>query len=71
VSSMMVKCESCTNSWKLTGNWSPLVQEMVESRPCPKCGAETLCCAEAVPEKRAKGPRRRASEPRVLDAKVG
>ena len=64
MSSMTVTCESCTNSWKLTGNWSPLVQQMIESRPCPKCGAATLCCAETVAEKGKKG-RRKAAEPRV------
>jgi len=68
VSSMTVKCESCANSWKMTGNWSPLVQEMVESRPCPKCGATTLCCAQTVAEKRKKGMRWKASEPRVTSA---
>ena len=67
---MKVTCESCANSWQLTGNWSPHVQEMVESRPCPKCGAHTLCCAEAVVEKRRKGMRR-TSEPRAVESKVG
>ena len=44
--SVVVKCEACANSWKLTGNWSPLVREAVESRACPKCGAQALCCTE-------------------------
>ncbi len=66
MSSMTVTCESCANSWKLTGNWSPLVQQMIESRPCPKCGADALCCVEAVAEKRKKGLRRRATAPRAV-----
>lgn len=51
MTSVQIRCESCSNSWKLTGNWSPLVQENVESRSCPKCGSDTLCCTQAVPEK--------------------
>jgi hypothetical protein len=41
----------------MTNNWSPLVQEAIESRPCPKCGAAALCCSESVAVKRKKGRR--------------
>jgi len=68
VASMTVKCESCANEWKMTGNWSPLVQEAIESRPCPKCGAATLCCSESVAEKRKKG--RRTADQRGTTAKA-
>ena len=71
MSSMKVTCENCTNSWNMTGNWSPHVQEMIESRPCPKCGADALCCAAAVADKRKKGPRRRTTERQVAAPKVG
>lgn len=64
MSHVMVRCEQCSNSWKLTGNWSPLVRETLESKPCPKCGADALCCPEPVAGKRPRG-RRKPTEPRV------
>ncbi|OWK47392.1 hypothetical protein FRUB_01091 [Fimbriiglobus ruber] len=49
-------CGSCDRSWKMTGNWSALAREAVESRPCPSCGAYTLNCPEPEPLK-ARGRR--------------
>lgn len=63
MTNILIRCESCANSWKLTGNWSPHVQETIESRSCPKCGSDTLCCTPVVPEKGRK-LRRKPTPPR-------
>ena len=41
-----VRCVSCAHRWNLVGNWSEYERQAIESRPCPKCGAYTLCSPE-------------------------
>ncbi|MBN9520874.1 hypothetical protein J0H58_20530 [bacterium] len=44
-----VECASCGLRWQRPGSLSAHEGQSVESRPCPKCGAYTLGCAEVRP----------------------
>lgn len=39
---MIIMCESCEQQWTADHSYSMYEQEMLESRPCPECGACTL-----------------------------
>lgn len=49
VNAWTVRCDSCEHRWTLVGNWSEYERQAIESRPCPKCGAYTLCSPEPTP----------------------
>jgi hypothetical protein len=37
---------SCGQKWLVSNNFSIYEQQAVESCPCPRCAAYTLCCHE-------------------------
>ncbi len=43
---MKISCESCRSSWIMEAGFSLYLQEAIEHRPCPCCGAYTLVCHE-------------------------
>ncbi len=40
----VVECQSCDMEWPRAILISIYERESIESRPCPRCGACTLCC---------------------------
>src|SRR5262249_5864525 len=44
VSRLSIHCASCNQTWSVTNKYSLYEQQAVESCPCPRCGAYTLCC---------------------------
>jgi hypothetical protein len=41
-----IVCESCQRLWSIGRSLTIYEQQALESRPCPRCGAYTLCCHE-------------------------
>jgi hypothetical protein len=41
-----IVCENCNCSWRAAATYSIYERQAMESRPCPRCGAYTLCCQE-------------------------
>jgi hypothetical protein len=52
-----IACESCGRSWAIVADTTVYERQSIESRPCPACGAYTLCCPEPS-EPRRKRPRK-------------
>jgi len=44
VDRLTVNCVNCGQNWKVANHFSLYEQQAVESCPCPRCGAYTLCC---------------------------
>ena len=44
VNVLTIACESCDHSWTVASGLSVFQRQAVESCPCPRCGAYTLCC---------------------------
>src|SRR5262245_37818000 len=44
VSELTIGCVSCGQCWTAGPSSSVYEQQAVESCPCPRCGAYTLCC---------------------------
>ncbi|HEV8062299.1 MAG TPA: hypothetical protein VGP68_20640 [Gemmataceae bacterium] len=54
---LSIHCASCDQAWFVTNKYSLYEQQAVESCPCPRCGAYTLCCqmpTEQVPFEKAR-----------------
>jgi hypothetical protein len=41
-----IVCDNCNCSWRAAATYSIYERQALESRPCPRCGAYTLCCQE-------------------------
>ena len=41
-----ISCESCDRVWSTASSLSFYEKQSLESRPCPHCGAYTLCCTD-------------------------
>jgi hypothetical protein len=41
-----ILCVSCGHAWTAVHAFSAYEQQAVEARPCPDCGAYTLCCRD-------------------------
>jgi|HubBroStandDraft_5_1064220.scaffolds.fasta_scaffold2347950_1 hypothetical protein len=64
----VVECQSCDLEWPRTLLLSIYEREAIESRPCPGCGACTLCCRLIeIDDKRMSRSRRR----KTIDRRVG
>ncbi|HWY87691.1 MAG TPA: hypothetical protein VNX28_13245 [Gemmataceae bacterium] len=43
---LTIVCESCERLWSVACSLTVYEQQAMESRPCPHCGAYTLCCQD-------------------------
>ena len=43
---LTIVCESCERLWSPNCSLTIYEREAMESRPCPHCGAYTLCCQD-------------------------
>src|SRR5207244_2439199 len=43
---LKIHCASCGQTWSLKIAFTVYEQQAVESSPCPRCGASTLCCPD-------------------------
>lgn len=55
---LVISCDSCERDWRARSAFTVYERQALESRPCPHCGAYTLCFHE--PDDRGPKPRRRA-----------
>src|SRR5258708_12999129 len=61
VSRLTIECASCGQSWMVSRTFSLYEQQAVESCPCPRCSAYTLCCHEPPTSLPVEHPRRFAN----------
>jgi hypothetical protein len=60
---LTIACESCDYVWLVAGHYSLYERQALESRPCPRCGAYTLCCQEPAETSPLSRKRRRRRTP--------